>query len=92
LASYINDKSAPARTSQEERDSASSLRARAMRYRLLAENLFDPGVIAVVLASARELEIEAALIDEQANPEDSSLIGFHSTATKMPGRDRPEDI
>jgi len=63
-----------------------------MRYRLLAETLFDPEVIAVVLASARELEIEAGLTDEGAISEDAPLIGFHSTAAKMPSRDRPKDI
>jgi hypothetical protein len=45
---------------------ASELRAKAARYRRLAEVLFDPRVIAEVHACARELEAEAAWIDTQA--------------------------
>ncbi len=63
-----------------------------MRYRLLAETLFDPRVIEVVLASACELESQAALIEERASLEGSLLIGFHSPAVNMPGRDRTEDL
>jgi hypothetical protein len=37
------------------------LRTRAARYRLLAETLLDPRVIAVVRACARDLETEAVL-------------------------------
>ena len=40
-----------------------SLRARATRYRLLAETLLDPRVIAVVQACALDLETEAILAE-----------------------------
>jgi len=43
---------------------ATRLRARAKRYRLLAESLFDPSIVAVVQACALELEIEAASIEK----------------------------
>ena len=39
------------------------LRAKAARYRQLAEGLYDPGVAAVVLACACELEAEAAALE-----------------------------
>jgi len=39
-----------------------ALRARAARYTQLAESLWDPRVIAVVQACARDLEAEAILI------------------------------
>jgi len=39
------------------------LRMRASRYRLLAETLFDPRVVAVVQACARDLETEAILTE-----------------------------
>lgn len=45
---------------------ASELRARATRYRMLAEGLYDPRVIAEVLACARDLDAEAAWIERQA--------------------------
>ena len=45
---------------------ASELRAKAARYRQLAEVLFDPRVIAEVHACARDLEAEAAWIDGHA--------------------------
>ena len=44
---------------------ASELRARAARYRRLADVLHDPYVIAEVLACARELDAEAAWIEKQ---------------------------
>ena len=44
---------------------ASELRARAARYRRLADVLYDPRVIAEVQACARELETEAAWIEKQ---------------------------
>jgi hypothetical protein len=44
---------------------ASELRARAARYRRLADGLYDPRVIAEVQACARELETEAAWIERQ---------------------------
>ncbi len=44
---------------------ASELRARAARYRRLADVLYDPCVIAEVQACARELEAEAAWIEKQ---------------------------
>jgi hypothetical protein len=40
---------------------ADALRARAARYRRLAETLLDPRVIAVVLACAMDLETQAIL-------------------------------
>lgn len=40
-------------------DAAAMLRARAERYRSLAENLSNPEVVAVALECARELEREA---------------------------------
>ena len=40
-------------------DGAAELRARAERYRLLAETLFDPNMIAIAKGCARELEAEA---------------------------------
>jgi hypothetical protein len=46
---------------------ASGLRARAARYRRLADVLYDPRVIAEVHACARELEAEAAWIEKQAS-------------------------
>ena len=70
-----------------------------MRYRLLAETLFDTRVIAVVQACARELEAEATSIERQANLvgpnwrcQASSLLGSPSNPTKVRGRDRTEDI
>lgn len=39
------------------------LRATAARFRLLAENSFDPGIVAAVQAFAQDLESEAALIE-----------------------------
>ena len=45
------------------------LQARAERYRRLAESLFDPSIIAVVLACARELDESAeALLQGPAGP------------------------
>jgi hypothetical protein len=44
---------------------ASELRARASRYRRLADALYDPHVIAEVQACARELDAEAAWIETQ---------------------------
>ena len=40
-------------------DGAAELRARAERYRVLAETLFDPNMIAIAQGCARELETEA---------------------------------
>jgi hypothetical protein len=57
--------------STERRDHCSAepgeLRMRASRYRLLAESLVDPRVIAVVEACARELELEAISIESAEN-------------------------
>ena len=44
---------------------ASELRARAARYRQLADALYDPRVVAEVQACARELDTEAAWIERQ---------------------------
>lgn len=46
---------------------ADELRARAVRYRRLADDLYDPRVIAEVQACARELEADAARIEKQAS-------------------------
>ena len=45
---------------------ASELRAKAARYRRLAEVLFDPRVIAEVHACARDLDAEASWVERQA--------------------------
>ena len=76
MASYRDDISALGRirtTSHPRREAAGSsrvdsdeLRARAARYRRLAEILYDPHVVAEVQACARELDIEAAWIERQA--------------------------
>jgi len=42
---------------------ADALRARAARYRRLAETLLDPRVVAVVLACAMDLETQAILTE-----------------------------
>ena len=59
-------------TSPKIDDSSSSstgeLRARARRYRLLAETLSTTSVIAAVQAFARELEGQAALMDMSQAP------------------------
>ena len=44
---------------------ANELRAKAARYRRLAEVLFDPRVIAEVYACARDLDAEASWIEKQ---------------------------
>jgi hypothetical protein len=44
---------------------ASELRARAARYRQLADVLYDPRVVTEVQACARELDTEAAWIERQ---------------------------
>jgi hypothetical protein len=46
---------------------AGELRARAARYRQLAEILYDPHVVAEVQACARELDIEASWIERRAS-------------------------
>ena len=46
---------------------AGELRARAARYRQLAEILHDPHVVAEVQECARELDNEAAWIERQAS-------------------------
>ena len=45
---------------------AAELRARAERYRLLAETLFDPKMIAIAQGCARELETEATAQEPRA--------------------------
>ena len=45
---------------------AAQLRARAERYRLLAETLFDPDMIAIAQGCARELETEATAQEPRA--------------------------
>jgi len=46
---------------------ADELRARAVRYRRLADDLYDPRVIAEVQACARELDADAARIEKQVS-------------------------
>ena len=75
MASYRDDISTAARVIYATRPrpensghsmvDASELRARAARYRRLADVLYDPHVIAEVQACARELEAEAAWIEKQ---------------------------
>ena len=75
MASYRDDISTAARVIYATRPrpensghsmvDASELRARAARYRRLADVLYDPRVIAEVQACARELETEAAWIEKQ---------------------------
>ena len=77
MASYRDDISAYRRIKDASRPrpeiagssrvDASELRARAARYRQLAEILYDPLVVAEVQACARELDIEAAWIDRQTS-------------------------
>jgi hypothetical protein len=59
------------RGSTERRDhrlaDPGELRTRASRYRLLAEALVDPRVIAVVEACAREFELEAISMESAEN-------------------------
>jgi hypothetical protein len=57
-------RSRPERAGRSSVD-ASELRARAARYRQLAEVLFDPRVVAEVQACARELDTEATWIERQ---------------------------
>jgi phosphohistidine phosphatase SixA len=45
---------------------AKKLRAKAARYRLLAESLFRAELVAEVINCARELEAQAALLEEIA--------------------------
>jgi hypothetical protein len=54
---------APEESSEIEVVRIAELRAKAARYRQLAESLFDPGMVAVVLTCARELETEAASLE-----------------------------
>jgi hypothetical protein len=45
-------------------EGAEKLRAQAARYRMLAETLFDPNMMAVVQQCARELEAEAKALEQ----------------------------
>jgi hypothetical protein len=73
LASYRDFiQTGPAATGRSRREisgpskvDASELRARASRYRHLADGLYDPRVIAEVQACARDLEAEAAWIEKR---------------------------
>ena len=44
-------------------DRIAKLRAAAARFRVLAENSFDPTIVAAVQAFAKDLESEAAMIE-----------------------------
>ena len=75
MASYRNDMFPTARATIAARSrpevagpatvDAGELRARAARYRQLADALYDPRVVAEVQACARELDTEAAWIERQ---------------------------
>ena len=75
MVSYRDDISTVARVAHASRPrpehsghsmvDASELRARAARYRRLADVLYDPNVIAEVQACASELDAEAAWIEKQ---------------------------
>jgi len=54
---------------------ANELRAKAARYRRLAEALFDPRVIAEVNACARDLEAEAAWMEKRASYRAQLVLG-----------------
>lgn len=56
---------------------ASELRAKALRYRRLAEALHDPRVIAEVHACARDLEAEASWIERQAAYKEQLALKRH---------------
>jgi hypothetical protein len=47
---------------------AAKLRAKAARYRDLAEAIFNPGLVAEIQAFARELELESRIIGTLAVP------------------------
>ncbi|HEY4266400.1 MAG TPA: hypothetical protein VGM72_13870, partial [Micropepsaceae bacterium] len=46
---------------------ADNLKAKAARYRWLADILFDPKIAAVVQACARELDCEAKFLEQSEN-------------------------
>jgi hypothetical protein len=52
---------------------AEKLRAQAARYRLLAETLFDPSVVAVVQECAGELEAEAKALEKTKSDDDGAV-------------------
>ena len=58
---------------------ANELRAKAARYRRLAEVLFDPRVIAEVNACAGDLEAEAAWVEKRAAYRAQLVLGrYHA--------------
>lgn len=62
---------------------ANELRARAGRYRHLADALTDPQVTAEVHACARELETKASEIENLAAFELQTMLGARAKATQL---------
>ena len=62
---------------------ASEFRARAARYRCLADELIDPQVTAEVYACARELETKAAEIEKLAAFELQTMLGARAKAIQL---------
>jgi hypothetical protein len=62
---------------------AHEFRARAARYRHLADGLIDPQVIAEVYACARQLEIKAAAIEKLAAFELQTMLGARAEARQL---------
>ena len=64
---------------------ASEFRARAARYRHLADALIDPQVTAEVYACAHELETKAAGIEKLAAFELQTMLGARAEAIQLAG-------
>jgi hypothetical protein len=62
---------------------ASEFRARAARYRHLADGLIDPQVTAEVYACARELETKAAEIEKLVAFELQTMLGARAKAIQL---------
>jgi len=62
---------------------ASEFRARADRYRHLADELIDPQVTAEVYACARELEIKAAEVEKLVAFELQTMLGARAKAIQL---------
>jgi hypothetical protein len=67
-ASAVIDSRTSPKTDDSTPSGASELRARALRYRLLAETLSATGVIAIVQAYAHKLDAQAALMEMSQAP------------------------
>jgi hypothetical protein len=68
IASAVIDGRTSPETDESSMSCASELRARAVRYRALAETLSATNVIAVVEACARKLDMQAASIEMNQAP------------------------